>query len=147
MNGRLDIDAGRRAAGEADVFAEELAARERIATHYDAHLGNAVMTPARVPDSTSAWAIYSILLRDAAARDRVQANAHGVPTAIYYPGRCTASPPIATSMTARRCRFRRIWRAHPGIADPCRPGRRPRWRMCATGGAGCRGVTYFQLLR
>jgi dTDP-4-amino-4,6-dideoxygalactose transaminase len=40
-----------------------------------------------VPDSTSAWAIYAILLRDQAARADVQAalRANGVPTAIYYP--------------------------------------------------------------
>jgi UDP-2-acetamido-2-deoxy-ribo-hexuluronate aminotransferase len=46
-----------------------------------------VVTPARVPDSTSAWAIYSILLHDAATRQRVQdtLRAEGVPTAIYYP--------------------------------------------------------------
>ena len=44
-------------------------------------------TPARVADSTSVWAIYAILLRDAATRDHVQASlrADGVPTAIYYP--------------------------------------------------------------
>ena len=46
-----------------------------------------MVTPARVPDSTSAWAIYAILLRDAAERDHAQASlkAAGVPTAIYYP--------------------------------------------------------------
>jgi UDP-2-acetamido-2-deoxy-ribo-hexuluronate aminotransferase len=46
-----------------------------------------VTTPKRVPDSTSAWAIYAILLPDAAARDRTQSalKADGVPTAIYYP--------------------------------------------------------------
>jgi UDP-2-acetamido-2-deoxy-ribo-hexuluronate aminotransferase len=40
-----------------------------------------------VPDSTSAWAIYAILLPDTAVRDRTQAvlKADGVPTAIYYP--------------------------------------------------------------
>ncbi len=40
-----------------------------------------------MPDSISAWAIYSILLRDAAARARMQAalRESGVPTAIYYP--------------------------------------------------------------
>ncbi len=44
-------------------------------------------TPARVPDSTSAWAIYAILLRDGATREHVQTSlrADGVPTAIYYP--------------------------------------------------------------
>jgi UDP-2-acetamido-2-deoxy-ribo-hexuluronate aminotransferase len=69
------------------VFEEELAARERIARIYDSRLGNAVRVPARVPDSTSAWAIYAILLPDTAARDRLQAGlkAAGVPSAIYYP--------------------------------------------------------------
>ncbi len=69
------------------MFPEELQARERIAQAYDHRLGNAVTTPARVPDSTSAWAIYAVLLPDAASRDRVQATLRedGVPTAIYYP--------------------------------------------------------------
>jgi len=69
------------------VFGEELAARERIARIYDSRLGNAVQIPARVPDSVSAWAIYAILLPDAAARERMQAGlkAEGVPSAIYYP--------------------------------------------------------------
>jgi dTDP-4-amino-4,6-dideoxygalactose transaminase len=46
-----------------------------------------VTTPKRVADSTSAWAIYAILLPDEAARDRTQAalRADGVPTAVYYP--------------------------------------------------------------
>ena len=68
-------------------FAEELAVRERVARYYNSRLGNAVVVPARVADSTSAWAIYAILLRDAAMRDHVQASlrADGVPTAIYYP--------------------------------------------------------------
>ena len=46
-----------------------------------------MLIPARVPDSTSAWAIYAILLPEGASRDAVQARlqAEGVPTAIYYP--------------------------------------------------------------
>ena len=45
------------------------------------------MSQKRVPNSTSTWAIYAILLPDEAARDRTQAalKADGVPTAIYYP--------------------------------------------------------------
>ena len=40
-----------------------------------------------MPDSESAWAIYAILLHDAAQRDQVQAGMRkaGVPSAIYYP--------------------------------------------------------------
>ncbi len=87
MNGRLDSIQAAVLLSKLTVFVEELAAREKIAQIYDARLGNAVTTPKRVPDSTSAWAIYAVLLRDGAERDSVQAalKADGVPTAIYYP--------------------------------------------------------------
>jgi len=87
MNGRLDTLQAAVLLAKLAVFPEELTARDRIARYYDSRLGNAVVTPARVPDSTSAWAIYAILLRDAAERDQVQASlkSAGVPTAIYYP--------------------------------------------------------------
>jgi UDP-2-acetamido-2-deoxy-ribo-hexuluronate aminotransferase len=87
MNGRLDSIQAAVLLAKLTVFPEELAVRERVARYYDSRLGNAVVVPARVADSTSAWAIYAILLRDAAMRDHVQASlrADGVPTAIYYP--------------------------------------------------------------
>ena len=87
MNGRLDSMQAAVLLAKLTVFADELAARERVARYYDTHLGNLVQTPARVADSTSAWAIYAILLHDAAERDRVQRTLkdHDVPTAIYYP--------------------------------------------------------------
>ena len=87
INGRLDTMQAAILLAKLTVFRDELAARERIARLYDRHLGNLVEIPARVPDSTSAWAIYAVLLRDAAERTRVQDSlrAAGVPTAIYYP--------------------------------------------------------------
>jgi len=87
MNGRLDSMQAAVLLSKLTVFPEELAAREKIARYYDSRLGNAVATPARVPDSASAWAIYAILLKDGADREAVQAKlrADGVPTAIYYP--------------------------------------------------------------
>jgi UDP-2-acetamido-2-deoxy-ribo-hexuluronate aminotransferase len=87
MNGRLDSMQAAVLLAKLAVFPEELAARERVARHYDARLGNAVGTPFRVPDSSSAWAIYAVLLPDEAARERVQAamRDRGVPSAIYYP--------------------------------------------------------------
>jgi UDP-2-acetamido-2-deoxy-ribo-hexuluronate aminotransferase len=87
MNGRLDSIQAAVLLAKLTVFPEELQARERIARTYDQRLGNAVTTPTRVPDSSSAWAIYAILLPDATARDRVQTalRGDGVPTAIYYP--------------------------------------------------------------
>ena len=52
-------------------------------------LAGLVETPARVPDSTSAWAVYSILLPDQAVRDSVQAalRATEIASAVYYPAR------------------------------------------------------------
>jgi UDP-2-acetamido-2-deoxy-ribo-hexuluronate aminotransferase len=87
MNGRLDSMQAAVLLAKLTVFPEEIAIREHIARTYDQRLGNAVTIPARVPDSTSAWAIYAILLADGAARDRAQASLKqsGVPTAIYYP--------------------------------------------------------------
>ena len=87
MNGRLDTLQAAVLLAKLAVFEEELAARARIAAAYDAALRDVVTIPARVPDSTSAWAIYAVLLPDGATRDRVQAKlrADGIPTAIYYP--------------------------------------------------------------
>jgi dTDP-4-amino-4,6-dideoxygalactose transaminase len=87
MNGRLDSIQAAVLLSKLTVFAEELEVREKIARYYDSRLGNAVQIPARVPESTSAWAIYAVLLRDEAERELVQARlrARGVPTAIYYP--------------------------------------------------------------
>jgi UDP-2-acetamido-2-deoxy-ribo-hexuluronate aminotransferase len=87
MNGRLDTLQAAVLLAKLDVFAEDLSARARVAAIYDRRLGNVVQISARVPDSTSAWAIYAILLRDTAERDRLQAGlkAAGVPSAVYYP--------------------------------------------------------------
>ena len=87
MNGRLDTLQAAVLLSKLAVFEAELAARARIAAAYDARLAQAVTVPARVADSVSAWAIYAILLPDAACRERLQAGlrAAGVPSAIYYP--------------------------------------------------------------
>lgn len=87
VNGRLDSIQAAVLLAKLSVFEEELAARERIAGYYDTRLNRVVTTPARVPDSQSAWAIYAILLSDAAARERIREKLAeaGVPTAIYYP--------------------------------------------------------------
>jgi UDP-2-acetamido-2-deoxy-ribo-hexuluronate aminotransferase len=87
MNGRLDSIQAAVLLSKLTVFPDELVAREKIATYYDHRLGNTVTIPARVPNSTAAWAIYSILLPEGLDRGAVQAalREDGVPTAIYYP--------------------------------------------------------------
>ncbi len=99
MNGRLDTLQAAVLLAKLDVFDAELAARERVARLYDQRLGNLVATPARVAGSSSAWAVYAVLLPDGGARDRLQAALRdaGVPTAIYYPRALHHQPAYAAS--------------------------------------------------
>ncbi len=87
MNGRLDTMQAAVLLAKLEVFEAEMARREQIAGIYDAALRDAVQIPARLPDSGSAWAVYSVLLPDEPARDAAQAalKAAGIATAIYYP--------------------------------------------------------------
>jgi len=87
MNGRLDTLQAAILLAKLDLFQAELDRREQIARAYDAGLSGYAVVPVRVPDSVSAWAVYAVLLPDAASRDRVQVDlrSRGVPTAIYYP--------------------------------------------------------------
>ena len=99
MNGRLDTMQAAVLLAKLDVFDAELAVREEIARTYDRRLGNLVQVPVRVPDSTSAWAIYAVLLDDEATRTRVMATlkAQGVPSAVYYPRPLHRQPAYAGS--------------------------------------------------
>ena len=56
-------------------------------------------TPARVPGSTSAWAVYAILLPDGATRTALQQGLkqEGVPSAVYYPRALHQQPAYAGS--------------------------------------------------
>jgi len=87
MNGRLDTMQAAVLLAKLEVFEHELAIRDHIARIYDERLAAYVKVPTRVPDSSSAWAVYAILLESTEARtnlqDRLKAN--GVPSAIYYP--------------------------------------------------------------
>lgn len=87
INGRLDTMQAAVVLAKLTVFDAELQRREQIARYYDQRLGNLLSVPARVADSTSAWAVYSVLLSDGAARTAVQeaCKAEGIATAVYYP--------------------------------------------------------------
>lgn len=87
MNGRLDTLQAAILLAKLDCFDEELQRREMIAQQYDQGLASIVEIPARVANSQSAWAIYSVLLSDSEHRQKVQEHlkAQNIPTAIYYP--------------------------------------------------------------
>ena len=84
VNSRLDSMQAAILLAKLTVFEDELAARDRVAKHYDAALANVVRTPRIEAGVRSAWALYTIA---ASNRDRLaeRLKARGVPTAIYYP--------------------------------------------------------------
>ena len=86
VNGRLDTLQAAILIEKLAVFADEIAARDRVAERYAAALGGKADVP-RVPDGlSSVWAQYTLRV-PAARRDGVAATlkAKGIPTAIYYP--------------------------------------------------------------
>ncbi len=87
INGRLDTLQAAVLLAKLESFEAELERREQVARCYDRGLAGRAQLPVRVPDSRSAWAVYSVLLADPARRDaaRAQLSAAGVPSAIYYP--------------------------------------------------------------
>lgn len=86
MNGRLDTIQAAVLLEKLKVFADEIAARNRIADRYNRALADVVDVPRVSPGCVSTWAQYTILLR---GKNRAAVQAHlkerGVPTAIYYP--------------------------------------------------------------
>ncbi len=106
MNGRLDTLQAAVLLAKLDAFEGELNRREAIAALYDRRLAGlpGLHVPARVPRSTSAWAIYCLRLPGTAPdgtprRDAVAAalRARGVPSAIYYPRPLHRQPAYAAS--------------------------------------------------
>lgn len=87
MNGRLDTLQAAILLAKLDYFDGEIARREEIACLYDEHLASLVHVPVRVPQSQSAWAIYSILLENEQMRAKLQnkLKEDNIPSAIYYP--------------------------------------------------------------
>jgi UDP-2-acetamido-2-deoxy-ribo-hexuluronate aminotransferase len=84
LNARLDTLQAAILLSKMTVFADEINARESVASQYDEALKNHVILPKRIENHQSAWAQYTIRVRD---RDAVAARLkkQGVPTAVYYP--------------------------------------------------------------
>jgi dTDP-4-amino-4,6-dideoxygalactose transaminase len=86
MTSRLDTLQAAVLIEKLKIFADEIAARDRIACRYADGLKDVAIVPA-VPDGyTSVWAQYTLRLKPG-VRDGVAAKlkAQGIPTAIYYP--------------------------------------------------------------
>jgi dTDP-4-amino-4,6-dideoxygalactose transaminase len=86
MNARLDTVQAAVLIEKLAIFADEIAARERIAARYGALLRDLVHVPQVPAGLTSVWAQYTVRLPAGVDRDRVAARlkAAGVPSAVYY---------------------------------------------------------------
>lgn len=88
MNSRLDTLQAAVLLPKFKAFTEyELCAVNRAAQWYTERLKDVVVAP-HIPNGyTSAWAQYTVMLRDSETRGRVQTalKAQGIPTMIYYP--------------------------------------------------------------
>ncbi len=84
MNARMDTLQAAILIEKLAIFADEIAARQRLAERYSQALCGVARAPVVLGGATSVWAQYTIIVDD---RDAVAAAcaAAGVPTAIYYP--------------------------------------------------------------
>ena len=98
MNGRLDTMQAAVLLAKLEVFEDEIARREEIAGIYDKALADVLKVPSRVAQSVSAWAVYSVLLRDEAEREKAKAalQAAGIGHAVYYPRALHQQPAYAS---------------------------------------------------
>jgi dTDP-4-amino-4,6-dideoxygalactose transaminase len=86
MNARLDTIQAAILIEKLAVFADEIEARDRVATRYSAALADMVPVPRVLDGARSAWAQYTLRI-DGGRRDAVAAalKAAGIATAVYYP--------------------------------------------------------------
>jgi len=100
VTARLDAIQAAVLMAKLDVFDGEVEARQWAARGYDqaiAAAGLDLVTP-HIPDgNVSAWAQYSLLAPDRAARDgmRERLSAAGIPTMVYYPKPMHLQPALA----------------------------------------------------
>jgi len=86
LNSRLDTIQAAVLIEKLAIFADEIAARNRVAERYADALSNVVAVPRLMPGATSVWAQYTVRIAGG-RRDTVAAalREHDVPSAVYYP--------------------------------------------------------------
>lgn len=86
MNSRLDTLQAAVLLAKLDFFEEELEACQRVADRYTNLLKDAVQTPHILENRYSAWAQYTICLKNTEMRDQVIASMKeaDIPSAVYY---------------------------------------------------------------
>ncbi|MFC5579857.1 DegT/DnrJ/EryC1/StrS family aminotransferase [Rhodanobacter terrae] len=96
VNSRLDTLQAAILLPKLEILDDEIALRQQAAQTYGRLLGetDGVVVPVIEPHNTSAWAQYTVRVRD---RDAVQARLKeaGVPTAVHYPTPLNRQPALA----------------------------------------------------
>jgi UDP-2-acetamido-2-deoxy-ribo-hexuluronate aminotransferase len=96
VNSRLDTLQAAILLAKLDILDDEMALRQKVAQTYGRLLAEIddVVAPTIEPHNTSAWAQYTVRVRD---RDAVQAHLReaGVPTAVHYPIPLNRQPALA----------------------------------------------------
>jgi len=84
LNSRMDTIQAAVLLQKLSIFADEIAARNRVADRYAQGLSDLVTTPSVIPGGVSVWAQYTIETDD---RDGLAAHlkAKAIPSAVYYP--------------------------------------------------------------
>jgi UDP-2-acetamido-2-deoxy-ribo-hexuluronate aminotransferase len=87
LNGRLDTLQAAILLAKFEIFPEEIDLRQEVSRRYNGLLSGSVKTPEIPEGCKSAWAQYSILVRNSVERSDLMAKLKGagIPTAVYYP--------------------------------------------------------------
>ena len=95
MNSRLDTIQAAILLPKLEILDEEITARQRVAIEYGRLLCEAGIDPPQIePHNVSAWAQYTIRVRNRAKRQEILKSA-GIPTAVHYPLPLNKQPAVA----------------------------------------------------
>ena len=94
LNARLDTLQAAILLAKLDIFEDEIEKRQAVAARYAEGLAGIATPPAVIDGAVSAWAQYTIRVKD---RDAVASalKEKGVPTAVYYPVALSDQPAYA----------------------------------------------------
>lgn len=87
VNSRLDTLQAAILLEKLAIYADEIKARQVVATRYADGIGDALITPVVPDDCQSVWAQYTVRVKPEQDREAIMAalKEEGVPTVVYYP--------------------------------------------------------------
>ncbi|MEL6681454.1 MAG: DegT/DnrJ/EryC1/StrS family aminotransferase [Pseudomonadota bacterium] len=98
VNSRLDTLQAAILLPKLSILDDEIAARQRVAETYNAHLGtNNVVVPHVAAKSSSAWAQYTVRVKNRSDVQEALKEA-GIPTAVHYPLPLSRQPSVADAL-------------------------------------------------